>query len=146
MRQYVPGEVQISWFGLDLTEGLSQGSFLKFRRNKSTWTWLPNGLGGGVRMHTKDRSGEVDLEIETASRTHQELLTLASADNITGHITGPMIISDLNTRERFSLRGAFILTEPDEQRSNQSLPITWTWAFISINHSPNLRDLNVVGS
>lgn len=146
MRQYAADEVLITWTGLDLNEGLVPGSFLAFRRNSPNYTYRPNGMGGRVRIRNSDTSGEVDLQIINGSKLHQRLCQIALADYLTAALTGPMLIQDLSTKERWVLRGAGLLTEPDDQRAIIQMPIVWTWSFTSIQHQPNASNNNVIGS
>lgn len=146
MRQYAAEDVLISWTGLDLREGLVPGSFLVFRRSSPNYTYRQNGMGGRIRIRNTDKSGELDLQILNGSKTHQRLCQLALADYLTAAITGPMVIQDLSTKERWVLRGAGLVTEPDDQRAIVQVPIVWTWNFTSIQHQPNASNQNVVGS
>jgi hypothetical protein len=145
MRQYASDKVVVSWTGLDLTPGLAEGSFVVIRRNVPTWTQRDNGVGGTIRLFNPSRSGEVDLLLDTESKTHQQLLILASVDRLTKAIQAPLIVFDGNTRETFVFTNAYLMTEPDEQRATTSVEVTWTFAFTTIEHVPNPSDQNVVG-
>lgn len=146
MRQYSSDLVAVSWSGVSLEEGLAEGSFLVIRRNRPAWSQRANGLGGTIRLYNPDRSGELDLLINTESQTHQRLLALAITDRLSRTVQGPIFVRDLNTGEAIVLTNAYITTEPDEQRATASVEVTWTFAFTSIEHAPNTSDRNVVGS
>lgn len=146
MRNYGSDQVFVAWNFIDIDEGLADGSFLVFRRNSETWTQRSNGLGGTHRFFHPDRSGEVDLLVNTESLTHQNLIVAANLDRVIRSIIGPMYITDKNTKEVFTLAGAYIKTEPDEQRATTSIDVSWTFAFSSINHIPNRNQNNAVGT
>jgi len=146
MRQYASDRVVASWSGLPLKEGLAEGSFFVIRRNSPTWTQRKNGLGGTIRLFNPDRSGEVDITVNTESRTHSALIALAITDRFTRLVQGPMVVTDLNSGEVFVLTNAYITTEPDEQRATSSVEIAWTFAFTSYEHTPAIPTLNVVGN
>lgn len=145
MRQYSSDRIVVSWSGLSLDEGLAEGSFFVPRRTRPSWTQRQNGLGGTIRLYHPDRSGEVDFLINTESRTHSALLALATADRFTRVVKGPLVVRDLNTQEVFVFTGAYLTTEPDEQRATTSVEVSWTFAFTSIEHTPAVPSLNTVG-
>lgn len=146
MRNYGSDQVLVSWNFIDFTEGFAEGSFLVFRRNSETWKQRANGLGGAIRLYNPDRSGEVDLTINPESQTHQKLIVAANIDRVLRSVQGAMQVTDRNTNEVFVLTGAYIKTEPDEQRATTPVDIAWTFAFTSINHIPNLSNRNAVGT
>lgn len=146
MRQYSSDRIVASWSGLALDEGLAEGSFFVVRRNSPTWRQRVNGLGGTIRLFNPDRSGEVDFLINTESRTHSALLALAITDRFTRVISGPLVVTDLNTGEVFVFTNAYLTTEPDEQRATTSVEVTWTFAFTSLEHTPAVPTLNTVGN
>ena len=145
MRNYSSDEVVVSWFGLDLTPGLAEGSFIVPRRNAPTWTQRDNGVGGTIRLFNPSRSGEVDILLSSESKQHQKLVLLAASDRLFKATQAPLVVSDRNTKERFLFTNAYITTEPDEQRATTSGDVTWTFAFTTIEHQPNLGDNNLVG-
>lgn len=146
MRTYSSDRVVVAWLGLPLDEGLAEGSFFTPRRTRKTWTQRQNGLGGAIRLFHPDRSGEVDFLINTESKVNSQLLALATTDRFTRVIQGPMVVTDLNTREVFIFTNAYITTEPDEQRATTSVEVTWTFAFTSIEHTPAVPTVNLVGT
>jgi len=146
VRQYSSEEVVASWQFIGLEEGFAEGSFLVPRRKVPTWTQRSNGVGGTIRLFNPDRSGELDILINTESKTHQRLIALAATDRLTRSVQGPLVMRDLNTGEVFVFTNAYITTEPDEQRATSSVEITWTFGFTSVEHTPNFSDRNAVGS
>lgn len=132
MRQYSADQVAITWFGVDLGEGLARGTFLQVSRNAETWTQKPNGMGGVVRMYNPDLSGSAALTLDAESYTHQALVTVATADRITRAAVGPMVVTDLSTREVIVLSNAYIATVPNIQKGTQPTALTWRFNFEAV--------------
>lgn len=147
MKTYASDQVFASFSGVDLTPGFADGSFMVIRRTSPTWTQRQNGLGGTIRLFNADKSGEVDFLIDTESKVHQGLLLLAQLDRLTRSVQGSLFVRDLNTKEAFAFTNAYIVTEPDEQRASAtSVEVSWTFAFTTIDHIPNLGDNNQAGA
>jgi hypothetical protein len=146
VRQYGADQVQISWFGIPISEGLAAGTFIQITRNAPTWTQKPNGLGGVVRMFNPDLSGQVTLSMDKESKTHQSLVTVATADYLSRSIIGPMVITDASTREVTVLNSAYISTVPNLQWGTQSTVLGWVFNFQAVLNQSFGFDRNVVGS
>lgn len=146
MRQYSADGVKVSWFGINLDEGLAAGTFLQITRNAPTWTQKPNGLGGVVRLYNPDLSGSVSLQIDAESRTHQSLVTVALADRVSRSIVGPIVIRDQATREATVCNKAYISTVPNLQKGTQSTVLSWIFNFEAVITQSFGFDDNVVGA
>ena len=129
MRQYSADGIKVSWFGVDISSGLAQGTFIQIARTSPSWTIKSNGVGGIVRMYNPDRSGTADLQIDAESSVHQSLITLANSDDITRSIVGPMVVRDLSTQEVVLLNRAFILSIPVLTKGTQSSVFSWSFGF-----------------
>ena len=146
MRQYSFDRISLSWTGLDLTPGLAEGTSVTIRLTNPTWTQRFDGLGGTIRLFNADRSGECDILVNSESKTHQQLLALALSDRLTRAIQAPLYMKDSSTKERFLMTNAYLLTTPDEIRANTSVDVTWTFAYTSFDHQPNVGNNNLVGT
>lgn len=132
MRQYSSDQVELSFFGADLTEGLAQGSFVQVKKKSRRWTPKINGVGGIVRMHNPDRSGSVTVQVDAESQTHQVLVTLANADALARAIVGPLLLRDLSTQEVVFFNKAFLEDIPDLQKSSTSTVFPWVFQFEAV--------------
>lgn len=146
MRQYSADQVEVSFFGASLTEGLASGTFIQVTRNAPTWTQKPDGMGRVVRLYNPDRSGTCSIQIDAESRTHQALVTLANADALSRSIIGPLVITDKTTREVTLLNNAQIESVPDLQKGTQATVLSWIFLFEAVLSQPFGFDRNVVGS
>lgn len=145
MRQYSADQVKVSWFGIDLGEGLASGTFLQITRNAPTWTQKSNGVGGVVRLFNPDLSGSASLQIDAESKTHQALVTVATADRLSRSIIGPMVITDTSTREVVLCNNSYISTVPNIQKGTQSTVLSWVFNFEAVVNQSFGFDQNVVG-
>ena len=145
MLNYSSDQVKISWIGIPLTKGLSAGTFIAFASATPTFTWVPDGLGGGIRLFNADRSGEISLTMDVESRAHQGLLTLTSIDRRIKSVIGPFIMSDFSSGETIVCSTCFVVDEPDEQRATSSIAATWKFQYAGKETIPQLAGLNEVG-
>ncbi len=146
MRQFASDLIKVSFFGLDITPGLAQGTFLQVTRNADAWSQKPNGIGGVLHLFNPDKSGEMSLQIDGESRTHQELVTFHNADLISRSLAGPLMVWDVNTKEISYYNKARIKTLPNLQKGTQSTIYTWVWIFGQEVRQPFGFNNNVVGS
>lgn len=146
MRQYSIDHVEVSWFGLDLKDGIAAGTSITEARNATSWSNKPTGQGKVVRVYNPDMSGTVSIVVDQESRTHQDLRTLAISDRAARNIVGPLVVTDTTTGEVFYYKNSYIASEPDESRGTESATFTWVFNFEKVTHVPVLTDNNVVGS
>lgn len=146
MRQYSADRVKVSFFGLDLTPGLASGTFIQATRNADAWSQKPNGVGGVVHMFNPDKSGELSLQIDGESRTHQELITFHNADLISRSLAGPLLVRDTSTKEIAFFNKARIKTLPNLQKGTQSTIYSWIFIFeLEVRQSFGFEN-NAIGS
>ncbi len=146
MRGYSPDQISLAWYGLDLSPGLAQGSFISVTRNAPTWTQKPDGVGGVVRMFNPDLSGEVSVLIDQESGVNQALVALATADRFVRAAVGPLILIDNSAREIITFSGSYISTIPDPQRGTASTVLTWIFNFETVIQLPLDQNANRVGT
>jgi len=145
MRNYAADKIEAGFLTLDLKPGFAAGSFMSIRQTRASWTQRDNGVGGTIRLFNPSQSGEVDFSITTQSAVHQKLIAFASVDRRIRVVQGPLYVRDLNSNEVFAFTNAYITTKPDEQRATAPVETTWTFAYTSQHHIPNLLDVNAVG-
>lgn len=147
MRQYASDKVEISWQGLDLMQGVAQGSFITEARNAPTYSQKPTGVRSRVvRTRQPDRSGTLSIVLDQESETHKQLRALMQLDDVTRSVVGPMKVRDLSSGEDFTYTNAYIQTEPDEIRGTEAQTVTWVFNFESFIKLNGPQGANVVGS
>lgn len=129
MRQYSADTVDLNWAGIDLSEGLAEGTFLQIKRNALDFRLVPDGMGGIVRVPLVDKSGTASLQIDAESRTHQVLVTLSNTDLLTRSVVFPMFVKDRANGEIVVLSKTSIIVKPDFQKGTQMTVYSWEFAF-----------------
>jgi hypothetical protein len=146
VRGYSPDLISLSWYGLDLSPGLAQGSFISVTRNAPTWTQKPDGVGGVVRMFNPDTSGEVAVLIDQESAVNQDLIAIATADRFVRVAVAPLILIDNSAREIVTFSAAYPSTIPDPQRGTASTVLSWIFNFETLVQLPLDKNANRVGT
>jgi len=146
MRQYAIEKVEISWLSLNLKEGLAQGTMIQEAKAAPRYTTKSTGTGGIVRVRNPDRSGRLTITVDQESKLHQQLWAIMLADDASGAIAAPIVMSDLTSGEVFTYTNAFIADEPDEQRGSESTTFAWVFAYEAKIKIPSSGDVNVVGA
>jgi hypothetical protein len=146
MRQYSIDRVEATWNGLDLREGIAQGSSISEGRTSPSWSAKATGYGKIVRVYNPDRSGQLTIQVDQESKLHQQLRFLAIADQQSRGIVSPFVITDTSSGEVFTYKNAFIMTEPDEVRGTDSSVFPWVFIFEDFAKTPNPTDQNIVGN
>jgi hypothetical protein len=136
MLQYFSNDVSISWIGLDLNPGLAAGTYVSFTSDNTTWRFVKDGLGGGIRLSNDNTSGMVAVVIETQSKTHQQLLALHNADKVQKNFIGPFYLNDRTTGQRIVCKSTYIEDEPDEFRGLEAAAVTWVFKYFAKETSP----------
>lgn len=146
MRAYSPDRISLTWYGLDLSEGLAQGAFITVSRNAPTWTQKPDGVGGVVRMFNPDTSGEISILVDQESAVHQQLIQLANVDRFVRVAIAPMILIDSTSGEIVTFTKSYISTIPDLQRGTGPTVLSWIFNFESVFQLPIDIQANRVGT
>jgi len=144
MRQYSIDNVDLSWFGIDLTDGLATGTAIQEARAAQSWSMKMGAKGRGTRVYNPDRSGTLTLTLDQESLTHQLLKTVSSADRISRDKVAPMILTDNTSGEKLIYQNAFILGEPDESRGVESATFDWVFGFEKKTNVIPKKLLNIV--
>lgn len=145
-RQYAIDRVQLNWLGLDLMEGIAQGTSIQETRNAPKWSSKPTGMGGVVRVYNPDKSGTVTITVDQESKVHQQLRLFSNLDDVSRANVGPMMMKDNSTGETIVFVNAWIMTDPDESRGTESATFPWVFGFEKVVKKSAANDLNVVGN
>ena len=103
LAQYDPAQVVVSYgapaaaaaaLGLNLAEGSVAGTFVEVRRVARSWKLLKGGDGESTRLRTNNFAGEVVLTLRQGARTNNVLAGLATADELSGLVVGPLTVRD----------------------------------------------------
>lgn len=130
---------------IDLTPGLALGTFVIPRRNAPDWIDKPDGMGGSVRMYTRNRTGSVTILLDAVSREHQLLVTMANLDIILRSLVGPIVVMDYNMNVVTYYNGAYISAAPDVPKGSATAIIPWRFNFENFAEQSFGFNANVVG-
>lgn len=136
--------MEVSYFGLDLKEGLASGTFIQIARNVTTWRHKDDGLGGGAFMFNPSLSGSCSIQIDRESKTHQQLVTLANVDRPARIVVGPLLITDKTSAEVTLCNKAKIQSIPNIQYGTQASVLSWVFLFEAVFNQSFAFDANVV--
>ena len=146
MRQYSFDQVELSWQGLDLKDGLASGTSISEGATvPDRWTFTSDARGEQTRSKRTDGSGTLTLIATQAGRLHQSLRALAIADEQDRNIVGPLVLKDLSSGETFTYKATCIATHPDEVRADVTQDFPWVLRFESVSRTIGIPDLNQVG-
>lgn len=146
MRQWSADSVRVVWLGLDLEEGLAEGTFVQQARDGPSFGFKPNGHGGGIRMFNRNTSGLVTVSIDAESGIHQILLAAHLLDLQTQNVVGPMIVLDRNTNETYTYSQAHIPAKPEMLKSTEGARASWIFQYTAEFFTPGSATRNRVGT
>lgn len=129
MRQYSIDNVDLSWLGNDLTEGLAAGTSIQEARAAQSWSMKVGAKGNATRIYNPDRSGTLTITVDQESQGHAILIGIAKADRIGRDKVGPLVLVDNTSGQKIIFKRAFILGEPDESRGVESATFAWVFGF-----------------
>ena len=149
LRQYSIDEVDLSWFGLDIKEGLAVGTSIVESRNSASWATTPHGQGGGTRSYNPDRTGTVTITVDQTSTLHQKLLALSASERTPAgrNKVGVMKMKDQSSGYETNWLNAFIMTDPEVARGTEAATFAWVFQYVGYDAFPNeANSTNLVGS
>lgn len=146
MREYAVDNVKVSFFGLDLSPGLAEGTSIQEGPVPQAFRIKPNGMGGIVYTAHPDRSGTMSVQIVSSSKVHSQLLALYNADLLLKSVVGVLLITDKTNGEVAVYSKSRILGRPSLQKGTQLTIYSWIFGFersLVQSFDPNR---NVVGA
>ena len=146
MRQFDSANVEVSWLGIPLKEGLAAGTFIREQRRTVQNSYKDNGYGGVVAMKTAARSGIVVLQIDRESETHQQLFSVYNLDRLTSGVSAPLMVRDSNTLIVTIFSLARIQTDPNLVVSTGPSVVPWSFIYAGVTTQAFGIAQNVVGS
>ncbi len=152
---------KIAWNGLDLSDGLAKGSYLKFTRNSESSSSSQD--AGGDSSSTSlsgDISGTVELTLMMQSEANIKLARILAEQESAGEIQrGDFRIMAGGTLFLYQPKQAHISMPPEQEIAELVSDSTQTWTFDSasmpfseldqVNYSDDVKasitaDINVV--
>ncbi len=136
LKEYDPREVIIEWGGINLNEGIAEGTFITVSRNVRAWALNVGGDGGGTRVRSHNRSGVVEVTLRRGSATHNKLSDRAKEDeNGTSHVES-LLIRDFSGETKHDAPQAFLDGPPDDEFGTDEGNAVWRLLCLDLNMDP----------
>lgn len=144
-REYGADDVEIAWFGLDLKEGVADGSFIKDQRTRQTWSQKDTGTGNVVQVRHPSKSGTLQITMDVESETHEQLCTLCELDDALKNAASPLLLTDNSKGKVFEYQKARPTGLPDEGRATEGGTVVWTFIYARrVRIPPATPDQNAI--
>lgn len=133
----------ISWLGIDVKSGLDAGMSASMARTGPRHTFKPTGNGKQIRIRQTDDSGVLTCTVDYSSPLNTLLMAQLELESV-----GMLTIYDGNTKRRWYLLNATLVTDPDFSFGVDTSPVTWMWFYEKADYQPGANDLtaNVIGA
>lgn len=122
---YDPTEVFVIFNGV-IIDGYAPGTFIKVSRNEDVFSFQASNSGGGARSRNPNRSGRIEITLQTGSAANAFLSAFADADEQTGQGVGEFLVQDSATAAaECKAQNAWIVKRPDWERAKETGDVTW---------------------
>jgi hypothetical protein len=130
--QYSLVTESMSWLGIDLLEGLSDGdnSIHDEPNDANGWSQKPSGVGTAVQSFNPGTSGVLTLMIDQEHPLTQTLNAMVELDRALQNIVGPIVCKRGNGKLEL-YHNARITKHPPEQRGVAAGSAEWKWIYTS---------------
>ena len=128
LKEYDPKQVIITWDGINLNEGIAEGTFITVARTERTFSLNVGGDGGVTRVRNNNKSGQVTCTLRMGSLTNDALKDRVKDeedDSATTHVAA-LKIEDFSGRTLHSSEQAFLDGFPDDEFATEEGNRDWT--------------------
>lgn len=148
MRQYSADQVEVTFLGNDLKEGLSQGTFITEGLTTQSFTYVARGaVKDGTSVYNPDESGTLTLTVDQTSTTHQVLAAIFKQDKQSRDQVGTLLVDDKSSGEKVEYINARISQRVPLTRGNEAATFAWVFIFQKYSDNPNTANtINLVGT
>lgn len=115
--EYDPLSLVLNWLGapaVNLLEGIVADSFFAPSRNVPTWRLVVGTDGEPTRIRTNNFSGTVEWTLRRASNVNSILSAILQADEVSGLVVAPMLMTDFGGLTVWSSPQAWLEGWPDD--------------------------------
>jgi len=148
MRQYSADQVEVTFLGNDLKEGLSQGTFITVANTTPAFSYVARGaISDGTSVFNPDRSGTITLTVDQTSTTHQLLMQIHKDDIQSRNQVGTFLVDDKSNGEKTEYINARITDQVPLTRGNEAATFAWVLTFQKATINPvSPNTINLVGT
>lgn len=137
LKEYDPKQVVISWDGVDVSEGIAEGTFITIASVTRDFTLNVGGDGGGTRVRNNDNSATIEVTLRRGSITNDLLSSRIQderKDPPVKHV-GQMTITDFSGNTMHTFDGCFLDGPADDEYGTEESTVTWT--FMALKWTPD---------
>lgn len=125
-KNYDPGEISVSFKGLDLG-GFFDGTFVSVERDEDTFAKHTGAKGDVTRVRNRNRGGKVTVVINQASPTNDRLSTFHKNDEKFGTGVGVLLIKDSNGFTVYLAKDAWLTRPANGEFGKDAQGRTWVF-------------------
>ena len=119
LKEYDPGEVQLSFFGV-IPTGFAEGTMITVERDEKTWTKKVGADGEVARTRVRNSSGKITFTLMSTSSSNLELAALIIADEVSGAGVGPAFVKDNSGNDLHAAAEAWLDGPPPAEYGDES--------------------------
>ena len=132
LAQYDPAKVAATWGAIPLLEGIASGTFITLERSERTWALDVGSDGEAARRRTNNFTGIVRFTLRNGSLTNNILTSALQADEITGTVVSPFLMSDFSGTTTWASPLAFLDGWPQESFGTDESNRTWSLVCVPL--------------
>lgn len=128
LKEYDPKQVIITWDGINLNDGIAEGTFVTISRTERTFNLNVGGDGGSTRVKNNNKSGQVVCTIRKGSVTNgllSDRVIDEEKDDPVTHVA-PLTIKDFSGNTLHSAEQAFLDGPADDEFGTDEGNLDWT--------------------
>jgi len=148
VNNYSIDNIDLVWLGVDLTDGLAQGTSVSETEGAGGWTNKSNAKGTNVvRVFNPEAMGTVSITIDQESLTHQQLLAIYNEDVKPGvrNKVGVLLLRDHSSGEEVQWKNAHLMKRPNVTRAVEAGTFVWVFSYQQKDQKPLKTLSSVVG-
>ena len=148
MEQYAFDQVEASWLGLDIKEGLATGTSIVQADGTPDFVQTVTGRGKVIRTLDVDRSGTLTITVDQTSQLQQDLTRIHKEDlnPATRTQVGDFVVFDVQANQKITLQNAYIMTFADFSRGTEVATFEWVFMYEQPENTPATLAVNLVGN
>lgn len=139
LTEYDPKEVKLSWDGVDVTDGIQEGTFITVARVERTSTFSVGADGGTTRVFSGNTTGTVEVTLRAGSATNSALTDRLADEELDPRIPhiSALTVEDFSGNDLFTSEFAVLEGWPDSEKADTESDRVWM--FLCHNLKPQPR-------
>lgn len=122
----------VAVLGGKLLSGFADGTFITVEQNADTWIPIVGTDGNVTRARSNDTSGKLTIMLQQSSPSNSYLMSLATADALTGKGAVPFLLRDTNGETLISALQVFNTKPPSVEYSREVTNRSWDFYLVGM--------------